>query len=169
MWCHELIKLVIIALLALAPGVEVRGALPITYYYFSSDPYMKTLGVLLAIMTNLIIAPVTIALLSRIDEIVRGWVKGPLSRVRELYLKVVGRAHRLGRRYVGAWGYLGLALFVAIPLPGSGAWTGSLIAYIFGLKYKWSVLSVEAGVLIASALILATLEGGLKVAFLFHS
>jgi len=162
------IKLIIIILLALAPGVEVRGALPLTYYYFSDDPHMRAIGTLLAIVANLLIAPLALVLLSWIDKVIRGWVNGPLSSVRSLYLKVLGRAQKLGEKYVGFWGYLGLALFVAVPVPGSGAWTGSLIAYILGLRYRWSLTSIEAGVLVASALIFAALEGALRLTFLIH-
>ena len=161
-------ELIVIILLALAPGVEVRGALPLTYYYFTNDPYMKTLGISLAIVANLIIAPIALILLSWIDEVIRSWVNWPLSNIKSLYIKVFGRAQRLGEKYVGIWGYLGLALFVAIPVPGSGAWMGSLIAYILGLKRRWSIISIEVGVLIASALILAALEGVLRLTFLIH-
>ena len=47
------------------------------------------------------------------------------------------------------YGYLGLFLFVAIPLPGTGAWTGSLIAVLFGMKPKKSLLFIFLGVLTA--------------------
>ncbi len=47
------------------------------------------------------------------------------------------------------YGYFGLYLFVAIPLPGTGAWTGSLLAVLFGLDFKKSLLSIFLGVLTA--------------------
>ncbi|MBQ7572645.1 MAG: small multi-drug export protein [Clostridia bacterium] len=47
------------------------------------------------------------------------------------------------------YGYFGLYLFVAIPLPGTGAWTGSLLAVLFGLDFKKSLLSIFLGVMTA--------------------
>ena len=51
-------------------------------------------------------------------------------------------------------GFLALTLFVGIPLPGTGAWTGCLIAWILGLNRKKSVLSITLGVVIASILVI---------------
>ncbi len=56
--------------------------------------------------------------------------------------------------------YLGLILFVAIPLPFTGAWTGSLIAYLFDLKFSKSLLTIFIGVIIAaSVMTFLTLTG----------
>lgn len=51
-------------------------------------------------------------------------------------------------------GFLALVLFVGIPLPGTGAWTGCLIAWILGLERKRSILAIATGVLLAGILIL---------------
>jgi uncharacterized membrane protein len=48
---------------------------------------------------------------------------------------------------------IGLALFVAIPLPITGAWTGSLLAVLLGLKFKYAMLSIFVGVLIAGIIV----------------
>ncbi|MGM9937095.1 MAG: COG2426 family protein, partial [Candidatus Ornithomonoglobus sp.] len=53
------------------------------------------------------------------------------------------------------YGYLGLFLFVAVPLPGTGAWTGSLLAVLFGLKPAKSLLFIFLGVLTAGFVISA--------------
>ena len=58
------------------------------------------------------------------------------------------------------YGYLGLFLFVAIPLPGTGAWTGSLIAVLFGMKMKKSLLFIFLGV-ITAGLIMSLISFGL--------
>ena len=62
-----------------------------------------------------------------------------------LFAKTRKRADRKIRQYE----HLGLLLFVAIPLPFTGAWTGSLIAYLFDLKFSRSLLTIFIGVLIA--------------------
>ena len=61
------------------------------------------------------------------------------------------------------YGYLGLFLFVAIPLPGTGAWTGSLIAVLFGMKPKKSLLFIYLGVLTAGLIMSLLSFGVLKL------
>ena len=61
-----------------------------------------------------------------------------------------------------------LVLFVSIPLPGSGAWSGSLIAFLFGVRYWTAVKLISAGVII-SGIIVATLTIGGYEAWQFFS
>ena len=63
------------------------------------------------------------------------------------------------------YGYLGLLLFVAIPLPGTGAWTGSLIAVLFGMKTSKSLLYIFFGVIIAGLIMSAVSFGLLGIFF----
>ena len=56
------------------------------------------------------------------------------------------------RGQIDKYGYLGLILFVGIPLPGTGAWTGSLLAVMLGLDRKKSFICIILGVLIASVI-----------------
>ena len=51
-------------------------------------------------------------------------------------------------------GFFALILFVAVPLPGTGAWTGCLVSWLFGLDRKKSILAISIGVLIAGILVL---------------
>ena len=54
-------------------------------------------------------------------------------------------------------------LFVAIPLPMTGAWTGALVAALTGMKFKNSMISIICGVLIAGAIVTAIVQGGLTI------
>ena len=56
-------------------------------------------------------------------------------------------------RIVSRWGFWGLVFFVAIPLPGTGAWTGSVAATLFEIKTKKAFLAIVIGVLIAGILV----------------
>ncbi len=60
---------------------------------------------------------------------------------------------RFEKKY-DAFGFIALTLFVAVPLPGTGAWTGTLLAWLLGLDKKKSIFSIALGVLIAGILIL---------------
>ncbi len=59
------------------------------------------------------------------------------------------------------YGYFGLYLFVAIPLPGTGAWTGSLAAALFGLDFKKSLLAVFLGV-VTAGLVMSVIAFGVN-------
>ncbi|MBU1129664.1 MAG: small multi-drug export protein [Nanoarchaeota archaeon] len=60
-------------------------------------------------------------------------------------------------------GFVALTLFVAVPLPGTGAWTGCLLAWLLGLDKKKSIFSIAVGVLIAGILILLGSLGFIKL------
>ena len=68
-----------------------------------------------------------------------------------LFAKTRKRADAKIRRYE----HLGLLLFVAIPLPFTGAWTGALIAYLFDLKFTKSLITIFIGVIIAAFIMIA--------------
>ena len=73
-----------------------------------------------------------------------------------LFVKTRSRADAKIRRYE----HLGLLIFVAIPLPFTGAWTGALIAYLFDLKFSKSIITIFVGVIIAAAITISfTLAG----------
>jgi len=82
-----------------------------------------------------------------------------------LFARTRKRADAKIKRYE----YLGLLLFVAIPLPFTGAWTGALIAYLFDLKFTKSLITIFIGVLIAaSVMILVTMFFGNIFGFTFN-
>ena len=73
-----------------------------------------------------------------------------------LFARTRARARSTIRKYE----YLGLIIFVALPLPFTGAWTGALIAYLFDLEFKRSLITIFLGVLIAASIMtLITLTG----------
>lgn len=89
------------------------------------------------------------------------WVLEPISKFLSRHIaffekffdKLYKRTHDKHKDAIEKYGPIFLIIFVAIPLPGSGAWTGSLIAFLFGIKY-WKALSfIFIGLLIAATLI----------------
>ena len=81
----------------------------------------------------------------------------------KLYAKifdiVVHRVRKKVTKYVEKWGFIGLLLFVSIPLPGSGAWSGVLGAWLFAMDRKKSMIGIAAGVLIAGILVSLAMAG----------
>jgi len=136
----ELVVLIISAL----PIFELRGAIPVAINLFNFPWYY---ALLLAIIGNLIPVPIILLFL---DAIVRF-----LSRVSifDRFFRWLFAYTRRRGGIIERYERIGLALFVAIPLPVTGAWTGSLAAVLFGLKFKYATLSIFIGVLIAGVIV----------------
>ncbi|NLO88980.1 MAG: small multi-drug export protein [Clostridia bacterium] len=64
---------------------------------------------------------------------------------------------------VQKYGALGLMLFVAVPLPGTGVWTGSLLAYLFGIKFWYALPALWGGMLVAGVIVTLASLGVIKV------
>ncbi|HON12647.1 MAG TPA: small multi-drug export protein, partial [Treponema sp.] len=79
----------------------------------------------------------------------------------------VERARGKVHEKVEAWGWLGIAAFVAIPLPVTGAWTGTLGAWILGLDKKKTLLSVIIGVTVAGCIVTAVSILGISAFSIF--
>lgn len=127
-------------LVSMVPIVELRGGIP----------FGVTLGLpvwaayLAAVIGNILPVPFILVYIRRIFQ----WMRRRLPRLNRLVDKLERKAHLKGQR-VTKYKYLGLAVFVAIPLPGTGAWTGSLAAAFLDMPLRKAIPSVIAGVLIA--------------------
>ena len=134
------------------PFSELRGGIPLAIYL--GLPPIEAF--LLAILGNLLPIPFLLMFLDIIDKIVVRWK--PLA---EIYLKIVERIERM-KEIVERYGYLGLLMFVAIPLPMTGAWSGSLLAFLLRLNKTKALVFIAVGVLIAGVLVLSASLGVLS-------
>ncbi len=137
---HELLIITISAL----PVVELRGALPVAINLLHMPWYR---AFFLAIIGNLLPVPILLLFLDSLA--------GVISRVdigRRLVNWVFEHTRRRGEA-IERYEKIGLMLFVAIPLPITGAWTGSIVAFLLGLKFRYAFLSIMAGVVIAGAIV----------------
>ena len=130
----------LVFLISVVPFIELRGAIPLAILAGHSPEFAFTVCVLL----NLLAIPIAFVLLDFILPPIRRRVK----LVERMFKWSVRRAQK--HRNLSL---VGLALFVGIPLPVTGAYTGSLIAYIAGLNRKRAALAIAAGVVIAGVLI----------------
>ena len=136
----ELVVLIIAAL----PIFELRGALPVALNVFHFPWYY---ALPLAIIGNLLPVPIILLLFNAIS---RGLSKiGFFDR----FLRWLFEHTRQRGKIVEKYERIGLALFVAIPLPITGAWTGSLVAVLFGLKFRHAFLSIFIGICIAGIIV----------------
>ncbi len=142
-------------LVSMIPVVELRGGIP-----FGVAAGLPVWAAFLAAMLgNLIPVPFIIVYIRRIFQ----WMREKLPRLNSLVDRLENKAHLKGRR-VNKYKYLGLAIFVAIPLPGTGAWTGSLAAAFLDMPLRKAIPSVIAGVA-AAGLAISVLTYGIASMF----
>ena len=137
---RELVVLVVSVL----PISELRGAIPIAINVFGF-PWYK--AYLLAVIGNLIPVPFLILFFNAIYRLL-----GRITIIKRFFDWLLEHTRRRGQ-IIEKYERIGLMLFVAIPLPVTGAWTGSLAAIIFGIRTRYAFLSILAGVLIAGAIV----------------
>jgi uncharacterized membrane protein len=137
-------KELVVLFIAALPIFELRGALPVAINLLHM-PWHQALP--LAILGNMLPVPFILLLLESIARVLSK-IRF-LGRVLEWLFEHTRRRGKIIERYER----IGLVLFVAVPLPITGAWTGSLAAVLFGLKFKHSLLFIFIGVLIAGIIV----------------
>ena len=141
--------------IAASPISELRGAIPIAISVYDFPWYY---AFLFGVIGNLLPVPFILLFL---DAIIPVLCKVPvLDRMIQWFLARTRRRGKIVERYER----IGLALFVAIPLPITGAWTGSILAVLMGLRFRQAFLSIIAGVLIAGVIVTCATQLGWAVA-----
>lgn len=128
--------------LSMLPVTELRVAIPLGLAW-GIDPVRNYL---FCVAGNLLPVGPLLWSLRGILRILSRW--GLLARILE---RIVFSAERKGRQ-LGKWTLGGLVLFVSIPAPGTGAWTGSLIAHLLGTRRLPAFLAITLGVLVVGLL-----------------
>ena len=141
-------------LLSLVPVGELRIALPFALA-LGVNPFF---AFLVSVLGNLVIIPLVYFFLEFVHHRFLHY-----DHYQNIFDRFMERTRKKVSPKIARWGYLGLALFVAVPLPVTGAYTGTLAAWFFGLdKYK-SFLAISLGVLIAGLIILFAGLGILQI------
>ena len=147
-------KCVFTMLVSMLPIIELRGGLP--FGVALGLPYHLAFPA--AVIGNLIPAPFIIVYIRRIFKLMRRY----MPKLNNLVDKLEKKAHLKGKQ-VQKYQYLGLWLFVAIPLPGTGAWTGSLAAAFLDMRLKKAMPAVVLGVLTAGCIMLTLTHVGINL------
>ncbi|MCS7139267.1 MAG: small multi-drug export protein [Candidatus Nezhaarchaeota archaeon] len=143
-------------LIALMPLLETRASIPFGIF-IANLPISEVLA--LSIVGNIAPAPFLLWGLSAFEKWVLSGYGGLRGVMRIIYQRLLIRVRLKGMKYIRKYGLLGLTIFVAIPLPGSGVWTGCLVSHVMGLEPWKSIIAIGVGSLIASLLILASALG----------
>lgn len=146
------------ALLSFLPISELRGAIP--FAVTNGIPWYW--AYLFAVGLNALVAPVCWVFLSTLHKL---FLK--MAWYDRFFSRFVERARVKLHRGVEKWGWLGIAAFVAIPLPMTGAWTGTLGAWVLGLSKRRTLLAVILGVAAAGAIVTAIVVLGINAARIF--
>jgi uncharacterized membrane protein len=147
-------KCIFTMLVSMLPIIELRGGLPfgvaLGLPYYLAFPF--------AVLGNLIPAPFIIVYIRRIFMLMRRY----MPKLNSLVDKLEKKAHLKGQK-MQKYQYLGLWLFVALPLPGTGAWTGSLAAAFLEMRLKKAMPAVILGVLTAGTIMLTLTHVGINL------
>jgi uncharacterized membrane protein len=128
--------------LSAAPVAELRGGLP----YALSRGADPEVAYGLAVLGNLLVVPILLLGLRWLERLLRG------RRAADRLLGVLFARTRRKGRWIERFGAVGLVLLVAIPLPGTGAWTGAIAAVLLGIPARRALLLIALGVLVAGVL-----------------
>ena len=157
-------KILIVFLISMVPLVELRGAIPVAIGMDLGLP--EWLVLIVAIIGNII--PVSIIYLFARKVLEWGSSKCKWNTFKKFCNFCLKKGEKAGQKLLDkARGgvYWALFLFVAIPIPGTGAWTGTLAASILNLNFKKTTIAIIAGILVAGLIMLAVSLGLFKVLF----
>ncbi|MGM9948009.1 COG2426 family protein [Floccifex sp.] len=153
-------KYIIVFLISMVPIVELRGAIPWGIGAFQL-PILPTY--IICIIGNMIPVPIIFLFARKVLE----WGQDK-KYIGPLFSWFIQKGHKGGQKLQSKAGrglYYALFLFVGIPLPGTGAWTGTLAASILDLDFKKTVIAVLAGVLFAGIIMALSSYGIFSIIF----
>jgi len=155
-WLTETVagKFIATFFISMLPIVELRGGLPYGIGFGLDYP----LALIAAVAGNLLPVPFIIVYIRRIFVLLRAYFPKMDSYIGRLETK----AHLKGES-VRKYGPIALMLFVGIPLPGTGAWTGALIAALMDMRLKNAVPSIVLGVFMAAAIMTCVTFGVIHI------
>ena len=131
-------------ILSMLPITELRGSIPWAIKFYSLSVAEI---IMLSIMGNILIGVLILYALGPIMEILSK------NRIFNRLLTYIFKRTKKKGKMIYLLKFYGLILFVGIPMPLTGVWTGSLAAYLFGLSRKKSIIAITAGVLISSFIV----------------
>ncbi|MBU1167634.1 small multi-drug export protein [Patescibacteria group bacterium] len=139
---HELATV----LIAMIPIGELRGALPIALTVYDLPLWE---AYLLSVLGNIIPVVFILWLLDPVSK----WLMERSKIMKRFFDWLFSRTHKKHSHRFEKWGAAALITFVAIPLPITGAWTGAVAAFIFGIPFKKALPLITVGVLIAGVIV----------------
>lgn len=138
-------------LMAAWPIIECRGAIPYGIL-IGMEPATTFVA---SFLGNVFPVPFLLLFLNRLDRWVMGMGEG--AWLRRTYVRYVDGLRGRARSTIDRYGFLGLVIFVAVPLPLTGAWTSCLLSYLFGMEVKRSLVAITTGALGACIIVMSVM------------
>ncbi|KCZ70887.1 putative membrane protein [Candidatus Methanoperedens nitroreducens] len=130
-----------VIMIAMLPVAELRLSIPIAIVGFGLDPLT---AFSLSVIGNMIPVIPLLLFLEPVSNFLRRW------RLWDTFFTwLFDRTHRRHSVRFEKYGAIGLAIFVGMPLPVTGAWTGCAAAFVFGFKFKNALIAIFAGIIAA--------------------
>ena len=156
-----LTKYLIVFFVSMVPLIELRGAIPIAAGMGLTDTVPHVISVfIVAIIGNMLPVPIIYLFARKVLE----WGKDK-PVIGKFFTFCLEKGEKGGQKLQEKSGrglFVALALFVGIPLPGTGAWTGTLAASILDMKFKETVVAAMVGVLLAGVIMMTLSIAGVS-------
>ena len=143
-------KYLIVFLVSMVPLIELRGAIPIAVGFGLDRGWDLALAFIVAVVANMLPVPFVYFFARKVLE----WGRDK-KYIGRFFTFCLEKGHKAGEKLKSKSErglFIALLLFVGIPLPGTGAWTGTLAASILDMGFKKSVVAVSLGVILAGVI-----------------
>ncbi len=138
-------------ILSMLPIAELRGGIPYALY----NGIHPVIAYIMCCLANILAFPIVYFFMGFFHDIFN-----KMAWYSNLFEKIVIRTRGKVGEKIEKWGFWGLMIFVMVPLPVTGAYTGSFAAWIFGIEKRKGFLAVTCGVLIAGLIVTAIFLSG---------
>ena len=142
---------ILVFIISVLPILELRGGL-LAATLLEVDPLV---AYVISIIGNILPVPFILFFIKRIIV----WMRKSKVNLFNKFAKFLDEKVEKNKEKIEKYGYLGLILFVGVPLPGTGAWTGCLLAAVLDMDRKKSFACVVCGVLMASIIMMVLSYG----------
>jgi len=141
----------IVLLVAALPIGELRAAIPLALIQYDMHPLSVYF---LGVVGNMLPVPFLLLFLGKVSNLLRR-----ISLFDRFLTRLFAYTQRRHSALFNKFGAFALVMFVAIPLPATGAWSGSLAAFLFGVPFKYALPLIALGVMIAGVLVTLSTSG----------
>lgn len=142
-------------IIAMLPISELRGAIPIAIGIYGINPVD---AFILAVIGNMMPVIPLLLFLESVSNFLRRW-----NFWDRFFTWLFTRTHRNHSKEFEKYGTLALAIFVGLPLPATGAWTGCAAAFVFGIKFRNALLAITSGVIAAGIIVTLITVAGINL------
>jgi uncharacterized membrane protein len=146
--------ILILIFITLIPTLELRASIP--YGILRQDMHWWAVA-LVCVATNIVLGPLVYLFLDKIMAMLLRF-----QWLNRIYGLTVARTQRRIQKSVDRYGEMGVALFIGIPLPGTGSYSGALGAYLLGLGYRRFIVANIIGVLMAGTIVTVVVLSGIE-------